>query len=95
MRLEFRRVLFRSTPLTGRTHQIRGHMEYIGCPILGDDKYFGGIKEKISSVPNKLYLHSYKIDLSELYNNKLVICAPIPEHFEVALSTLGLSMEKN
>ena len=26
-------------PLTGRTHQLRVHMAYIGCPILGDPQY--------------------------------------------------------
>lgn len=26
-------------PITGRTHQIRVHCQYVGCPILGDDKY--------------------------------------------------------
>ena len=27
------------TPVTGRTHQLRVHCEYMGCPILGDPQY--------------------------------------------------------
>lgn len=33
-------------PKTGRTHQIRVHMAYIGCPLAGDELYGGG-RERI------------------------------------------------
>ena len=34
--------LLRLWPLTGRTHQLRVHCAYIGCPILGDPQYGQG-----------------------------------------------------
>lgn len=87
-------ALVETSPLTGRTHQIRAHMEYIGCPIVGDDKYFGGEKrQKYASIPDKLYLHAYKIDLSALYNKKTVIKAVLPEHFKKALAALGIEFK--
>lgn len=43
---------------TGRTHQIRVHLAYIDCPILGDSLY-GTITDKI----NRQALHAYKITL--------------------------------
>jgi 23S rRNA-/tRNA-specific pseudouridylate synthase len=36
------KVLFLAEPLTGRTHQIRLHMAYLGYPIEGDRLYGGG-----------------------------------------------------
>jgi len=46
--------------ITGRTHQIRAHMQYIGHPIVGDSKY--GSK-KINKKNGYKYqaLHSYQI----------------------------------
>lgn len=41
---------------TGRTHQIRVHMAYIGHPLLGDNLYGGN-----TSLINRQALHSYKI----------------------------------
>jgi 23S rRNA pseudouridine1911/1915/1917 synthase len=38
--------LVRCTLETGRTHQIRVHMAYVGCPLLGDDLYGAGFKTK-------------------------------------------------
>ncbi|USK60827.1 RluA family pseudouridine synthase [Peribacillus asahii] len=42
--------------LTGRTHQIRVHMAYIGHPLAGDDLY-GGTRDKIS----RQALHCYAL----------------------------------
>ena len=82
-------ALVEAKPLTGRTHQIRAHMEYLGTPIVGDDKYFGDKREKFANLKDKLYLHAYKIDLSKLYKN-LKLKAELPGHFKDALVALGL-----
>lgn len=86
-------ALIEASPLTGRTHQIRAHMEHIGCPIVGDDKYFGSERGRYSELADKLFLHAYKIDLSGIYNKKLVISVPLPEHFKNALNLLGISFK--
>lgn len=87
-------ALVEACPLTGRTHQIRAHLESIGCPIIGDDKYFGGERCKINNLADKLFLHAYKIDLSGLYNKKLVISAPLPDYFQQAFQHLGIEFKE-
>ena len=84
-------ALVEAEPLTGRTHQIRAHLEYIGTPIVGDDKYYGEKREKFTVLKDKLYLHAYKIDLSGIYD-KVRITAALPEHFAEALEVLGLQI---
>ena len=46
-------------PITGRKHQLRKQLLKIGCPIIGDDKYFLNDRKRIK-VKN-LMLHAYKI----------------------------------
>ena len=56
--------------LTGRTHQIRAHLEFLGTPIVGDEKYCGSQRIKPANLSSKLHLHAFKIDLSSIYNKK-------------------------
>ncbi len=82
--------LIAASPLTGRTHQIRAHLESIGCPIAGDDRYYGEVRQKFSIFADKLYLHAYKINLSALYNKKLEITAGLPDYFKESLKAAGI-----
>ena len=87
-------ALVEAKPLTGRTHQIRVHLESIGTPILGDDKYFGKERLRLKEVADKLYLHAYEIDLTSVYGKKKVIRAPLPQHFTEACKFFGLEIKK-
>lgn len=61
-------------PKTGRTHQIRVHLAYIGHPIYGDIMY--GAHQR----GERTRLHCHKISLIHPFTgNELVITAPIPE----------------
>ena len=46
-------------PITGRKHQLRRQLLKIGCPIIGDDKYYLNDRKKIKI--KNLMLHAYKI----------------------------------
>lgn len=52
---------------TGRTHQIRVHMAYIGFPIYNDPVY-----NKNSSTPFGQFLHSWKVEFNHPITNELL-----------------------
>lgn len=66
--------LVRLEPVTGRTHQLRVHMQYMGTPIYGDSMY----GELISG--ERTRLHCRKIEFLHPYTKMLVaITAPVPD----------------
>lgn len=68
--------LVRCVPVTGRTHQIRVHMAYIGCPLLGDYLY----GEEIPG--ERTRLHCEKVSfVHPITHREISITAPIPSDF--------------
>ncbi|MCS7278501.1 MAG: RluA family pseudouridine synthase [Thermodesulfobacteriaceae bacterium] len=85
--LLFKSALLLVKPLTGRTHQIRVHLSFLGHPILGDPIY-GGLKYEIPSPP-RLMLHAYQISFSHPRTlEKLTFKAELPEDFKTYIKTL-------
>ena len=70
---------------TGRTHQIRVHMKYIGHPLVGDPLY--GPKKTIKG--NGQFLHARKLGFVHPTTGKLLIFeAPLPKIFQECLEKL-------
>ena len=70
---------------TGRTHQIRVHMKYIGHPLVGDPLY--GPKKTIKG--NGQFLHAGKLGFVHPTTGKLLIFeAPLPKIFQEFLEKL-------
>jgi 23S rRNA pseudouridine955/2504/2580 synthase len=58
-------TLVEASPLTGRTHQIRVHAQFLGHPILGDEKYGNDDAGKAAKAwgLNRLFLHARDLTL--------------------------------
>ncbi len=73
---------------TGRTHQIRVHMAYIGHPILGDTVY--GSKKSYPGLAGQC-LHAAQLTFTHPSTGEQVtVSAPLPDWFLSVLKRLGL-----
>lgn len=66
---------------TGRTHQIRVHMKYIGHPLIGDFLY-----NPTNTLMNRQALHAYKLKfVHPITNEPLELTAPLPQDMKDVL----------
>ncbi len=71
---------------TGRTHQIRVHMAWLGYPLVGDDVY-GRRKQRIKM--SRLFLHAADLHIdSPSTGERLKFNAPLPAALEDVLNKL-------
>ena len=81
--------LLQCAPLTGRTHQIRVHLDHTEHPIVGDERYGdddANRKAKKSGL-KRLFLHAQSIAFADDSGNDLHFTAPLAEDLEKFLST--------
>lgn len=78
-------------PYTGRTHQLRVHAAHIGCPIIGDPKYFEADTnwEFPGGIQNRLHLHAKRIVIPHPEKGVVDVTAPMPPHMRQSWNLLG------
>ncbi len=71
---------------TGRTHQIRVHMQFIGHPIVGDEVY--GRRKTLKDTQGQV-LHAYKLELIHpSTKEKMTFEAELPAYFQELLTKI-------
>lgn len=82
--------LVQCSPLTGRTHQIRVHLQSVGFPIAGDDRYGeadANRRLKALGLP-RLFLHAQSISFPDEHGNELHFTAPLSDDLDAFLAKL-------
>ena len=77
-------------PVTGRTHQLRAHMNHIGFPIVGDPKYFSKENwEFPGGIQNRLHLLARRIVVPHPRGGVIDVTAPLPAHMQQSWNLIG------
>lgn len=75
--------------VTGRTHQIRVHLDAIGHPVAGDPVYGTGTSRRGPEGLGRLFLHAWRLELTSPSSGELIrATAPLPPELESVLGGL-------
>jgi 23S rRNA pseudouridine955/2504/2580 synthase len=82
-------------PVTGRTHQLRAHMDHINHPIVGDPKYFARENWELpGGMQNKLHLLARRIAVPHPRGGVIDVTAALPPHMQQSWNLLGLDAKR-
>jgi len=85
--------LVEARPKTGRLHQIRVHMAWLGCPVLGDEMY-GGADRSLPRAP-RLCLHAGRISfIHPASGHRMELDCPCPADLARCMNRLGLTSDR-
>jgi 23S rRNA pseudouridine1911/1915/1917 synthase len=75
--------------VTGRTHQIRVHLDAIGHAVAGDPVYGTGTSRRGPDGLGRLFLHAWRLELASPSDGHLIrATAPLPPELEAVLDGL-------
>jgi 23S rRNA pseudouridine1911/1915/1917 synthase len=75
--------------VTGRTHQIRVHLEALGHPVAGDPLYGTGTSRRGPHGLGRLFLHAWRLELTSPSSGQLIrVEAPLPSELQAVLDDL-------
>ncbi|MFQ5547203.1 MAG: RluA family pseudouridine synthase [Woeseia sp.] len=83
--------LLQCQPLTGRTHQIRVHAQYMGHPLVIDQRY-GEPQANLEAEElglSRLFLHAQSISFPDESGNELHFTAPLADDLDQFLARLN------
>jgi 23S rRNA pseudouridine955/2504/2580 synthase len=82
-------------PVTGRTHQLRAHMDHIGHPIIGDPKYFRKENWQLpGGIQDRLHLLARRIVVPHPRGGTIDVSAPLPPHMQQTWNLLGFDAKR-
>jgi len=82
--------------VTGRTHQIRVHLDAIGHPVAGDPVYGTGTSRVGPPGLARLFLHAWRLELTSPSGDRVIrATAELPAELEASLGGLRATVERN